>query len=116
MNPKYNGIYRYFFGCLSILIPALFIVLSFYDSKQEFIIQSSFINFSFKFDALSLFFVIFISSISIFISIFSIKYGEKYDKKPSLFIYSFFFIMSMIILAISNDMLTFLIFWENNSL
>ena len=112
MNPKYNGIYRYFFGCLSILISALFIALSFYDSKQEFIIKSSFINFSFRFDALSLFFVIFISSLSIFISIFSIKYGDKYDKKPSLFFYSFFFIMSMIILVISNDMLTFLIFWE----
>ncbi len=112
MNPKYNGIYRYFFGCLSILISVLFIALSFYDSKQEFIIKSSFINFSFRFDALSLFFVIFISSLSIFISIFSIKYGDKYDKKPSLFFYSFFFIMSMIILVISNDMLTFLIFWE----
>ncbi|MDA8273426.1 MAG: proton-conducting transporter membrane subunit [Deltaproteobacteria bacterium] len=112
MNPKYNGIYRYFFGCLSILISALFIGLSFYDSKQEFIIKSSFINFSFRFDALSLFFVIFISSLSIFISIFSIKYGDIYDKKPSLFFYSFFFIMSMIILVISNDMLTFLIFWE----
>ena len=109
---KFKGIYRYFFNCLSILSAAFFTVLSIYGFKNELIIQSSFINFSFKFDALSLFFVIFISSISIFISIFSIKYGEKYDKKPSLFVYSFFFIMSMIILAISNDMLTFLIFWE----
>ena len=111
-NLKFKGINRYFFNFLSILSPAFFTILSIYCFKTEFIIRSSFINFSFKFDALSLFFVIFISSLSIFISIFSIKYGEKYDKKPSLFIYSFFFIMSMIILVISNDMLTFLIFWE----
>ncbi len=112
MNTKYKGIYRYFFGCLSILIPAFFIALSFYDFKQEFIIKSSFIDFSFKFDPLSVFFVIFISALSVFISIFSIKYGDKYDKKPSLFFYSFFFVVSMIILVISNDILTFLIFWE----
>ena len=112
MNAKYNGIYRYFFGCLSILIPIFFTALSFYDFKQEFIIKSAFLSFSFKFDPLSVFFVIFISAISIFISLFSIKYGEKYDKKPSLFFYSFFFIISMIILVISNDVFTFLIFWE----
>ncbi|MHB8232205.1 MAG: proton-conducting transporter transmembrane domain-containing protein [bacterium] len=109
---KHKGIYRYFFNCLSVLSAGFFTVLSIYCFKNEYTIQSSFINFSFKFDPLSLFFVIFISSISIFISIFSIKYGDKYDKKPSLFLYSFFFIMSMIILVISNDILTFLIFWE----
>ena len=111
-NLKHKGIFRYFFNCLTILSAAFFTVLSIYCFKSEFIVQSSFIDFSFKFNALSLFFVIFISSVSVFISIFSIKYGEKYDKKPSLFIYSFLFILSMIILVISNDMLTFLIFWE----
>ena len=111
-NLKHKGIFRYFFNFLTILSAAFFTVLSIYYFKSEFILQSSFINFSFKFDALSLFFVIFISSISLFISIFSIKYGDKYDDKPSLFIYSFLFIISMLILVISNDMLTFLIFWE----
>ncbi|MGC8554999.1 MAG: proton-conducting transporter membrane subunit, partial [Candidatus Acidulodesulfobacterium sp.] len=111
-NLKHKGIFRYFFNCLTILSAVFFTVLSIYCFKSEFILQSSFINFSFKFDALSLFFVIFISSLSLFISIFSIKYGDKYDDKPSLFIYSFLFIISMLILVISNDMLTFLIFWE----
>ncbi len=111
-NLKHKGIFRYIFNCLTILSAAFFTVLSIYYFKSEFIVQSSFINFSFKFDALSLFFVIFISSISLFISIFSIKYGDKYDDKPSLFVYSFLFIVSMLILVISNDMLTFLIFWE----
>ena len=106
MNAKYNDIYRYFFGCLSILIPAFFTALSFYDFKQEFIIKSAFLSFSFKFDPLSVFFVIFISSISIFISIFSIKYGEKYDKKPSLFFYSFFFIISIKPLGINRTVST----------
>lgn len=112
INVKYKGIYRYFFNSLSILIAGFFTALSICYFKSEFIIKSSFINFSFKFNSLSLFFVIFIASISIFISIFSIKYGDKYDEKPSLFIYSFLFIMSMIILVISNDIFTFLIFWE----
>jgi len=112
INVKHKGIYRYFFNSLSILLAGFFTALSIYCFKSEFLIKSSFITFSFKFNTLSLFFVIFISSISIFVSIFSIKYGNKYDEKPSLFIYSFLFIMSMIILVISNDIFTFLIFWE----
>ncbi len=111
-NKVYKDVYRYFFGYLSILLSIFFIFLSFYDFNEKFIIKSSFIDFSLKFDTLSTFFVIFISALSIFISIFSIKYGDKYDKKPSLFFHSFFFIISMLILVISNDIFTFLIFWE----
>ncbi len=111
-HDKPNIIYRHFFSYLSILSAAFFTFLSLYNYNNEFILQSSLVDFSFKFSPFSILFVIFISLISIFISIFSVKYGEKYDKRPSLFIYAFFFILSMVILVISNDMLTFLIFWE----
>lgn len=113
MNAKRNGLLlRYIFGVLSVLTALSFAALSFYYYNEEFIIKSSLITFSFQFNPLSIFFIFFISIISIFVSIFSLKYGNRYDKNPSVFAYAFFFALSMLALISSDDMLTFLIFWE----
>ncbi|MCD6514431.1 MAG: hydrogenase 4 subunit B [Candidatus Odinarchaeota archaeon] len=71
--------------------------------------------FSFYLDALSLFLVIVISLVAFYTSVFSMGYTEMYIGEHSISYLNFFyvtFILSMILVVLTNDALSFYICWE----
>jgi hydrogenase-4 component B len=74
-----------------------------------------FINLSFRFDHLSLFFAFLIVLISAIVSIYSIQYSKKYKQDYSLIklsILGHLFSLSMLGLVLSDHVFSFLFFWE----
>ncbi|TBR12334.1 MAG: hydrogenase 4 subunit B [Candidatus Nitrosotenuis sp.] len=62
------------------------------------------------------FFIFLIGVISLAVSVYSIGYAKKYGKISSFGFLFNFFIVSMILVTVSNNVFSFLIFWELMSL
>lgn len=88
-------------------------------SHFSFLTFFSFPMFSFSIDALSAFFILIVSVVGIAVSLFSFSYAEHYEKKYSTgllgFLYNLF-ICSMLLVLVSDSVITFLIMWELMSL
>ncbi len=84
--------------------------------RNEFL---SFIDLSLRLDALSAFFVMLISVVSILATIYSVKYADEYQSKyslSSLALFTTVFSLSMIGVVCSDHVFSFLVFWELMSL
>ena len=88
------------------------------DSPTGFSFKEIFplIGFDVLIDNTCAFFIFLIGVISLAVSVYSIGYAKKYDKVSSFGFLFNFFIVSMILVTISNNVFSFLIFWELMSL
>ncbi len=106
-------------GFLSILMICKLFILK--DIPLEFKFNSTipFLSISFNIDNLAAFFILIIAIVSFVVSLFSYTYMSHYfsERNVSLFgsLYNLF-IISMILLVSSSNLLLFLIFWELMSL
>lgn len=78
-----------------------------------------FISFNFRIDNLAAFFLLIISVVTIIVSIYSFTYMKRFYSKKNIGIFGAFynlFILSMVILVTSNNIILFLVFWELMSL
>lgn len=107
---------------LSYLVQALvnlsFLILSFFLINQnfygifEFKTGIDLLTLSFKIDTLSLFFIGLIFLLSTATSIYSTTYIDEFKNKKILTAIYNGFIISMVFVVLSNNVLTFLTFWE----
>ena len=74
------------------------------------------IGFDVLIDNTSAFFIMLIGVVSLAVSIYSIGYAKKYSKISSFGFLFNFFILSMVLIVVSNNVFSFLIFWELMSL
>ncbi|AEY66196.1 hydrogenase 4 subunit B [Clostridium sp. BNL1100] len=78
-----------------------------------------FLTIKFNIDNLSAFFIMIISIIALIVSLFSYTYMSHYFSKKNIFIFGCLynlFIVSMVLLVSSSNLLLFLVFWELMSL
>ncbi len=78
-----------------------------------------FMSFNFNIDNLSAFFIMIISLVAIIVSIFSYTYMSHYFSKKNISVFGCLynlFIVSMVLLVSSSNLLLFLVFWELMSL
>ncbi len=78
-----------------------------------------FINFNFKIDNLAAFFLLLIGIVTSIVSIYSFSYMKRFFTIKNVGVFGVFynlFILSMVMLAASNNILLFLVFWELMSL
>lgn len=106
-------------GFLSILM--IYKLLAFKDIPLEFKFSNNipFLSLSFTIDNLAAFFILIITIVTFIVSLFSYTYMSHYFFKRNLSIFGFLynmFIISMILLVSSSNLLLFLIFWELMSL
>ncbi|PIN74691.1 hydrogenase membrane subunit, partial [Candidatus Woesearchaeota archaeon CG10_big_fil_rev_8_21_14_0_10_37_12] len=72
-------------------------------------------TFKFSIDSLASFFIMLISLIALSVGIYSISYCEHFEnkfKKNLLVSLTSFFILSMVFVVASHDLISFLFFWE----
>lgn len=74
------------------------------------------IGFDVLIDNTAAFFILIIGLVSFAVSVYSIGYVKKYSKISSFGFLFNFFILSMILVTVSNNVFSFLIFWEVMSL
>lgn len=105
-------------AALSCFLLLIFSSIAVYKNAEiSFLVYEVLPSFQFYFfiDRLSAFFILIISIVSLSISIYSIEYIEHYSdntKKNILVPLMIFFIISMILVVTSKNMLSFLFFWE----
>lgn len=78
-----------------------------------------FMNFNFKIDNLAAFFLLLIGIVTSIVSIYSFTYMKRFFNIKNVGVFGAFynlFILSMVMLATSNNILLFLVFWELMSL
>ncbi|WP_027630818.1 proton-conducting transporter membrane subunit [Ruminiclostridium cellobioparum] len=78
-----------------------------------------FINLNFKIDNLAAFFLLLIGIVTSIVSIYSFSYMKRFFTIKNVGVFGVFynlFILSMVMLAASNNILLFLVFWELMSL
>ncbi len=99
------------------LVASSFIALSLLLLPSEFTVQLGFFEAYFKLDALSIFFSSLLAFVSFYVSIYTIGYVSELKGKAHLaLILTGVFILSMFFTIISNDIISFLFFWEIMSL
>lgn len=106
-------------GFLSItMIYKLFLLT---DIPLTFIFNTNipFLSLNFNIDNLAAFFILIISLVSFVVSLFSYTYMSHYFYRRNVSVFGCFynlFILSMILLVASNNLILFLVFWELMSL
>jgi len=97
---------------LTLLIISINLILSNTDFIISFKSIIPFLTFSYKVDNLSLFFVGLVSLLSFASSIYSVSYIKEFENQKVLtFLYNLF-ILSMVMVILSANVPTFLIWWE----
>lgn len=97
---------------LALLIISINLILSNTDFIISFKSIIPFLTFSYKVDNLSLFFVGLVSLLSFASSIYSVSYIKEFENQKVLtFLYNLF-ILSMVMVILSANVPTFLIWWE----
>ncbi|OPX43717.1 hydrogenase-4 component B [Ruminiclostridium hungatei] len=115
-----SNIFSFLAGSLlgiSVIIKLLF--LKSYNITFDFQNNIPFLNFNFKIDNLSAFFLLITGVVSLIVSIYSFTYMKRFFFKKNVGIFGALynlFILSMVLLASSNNMLLFLVLWELMSL
>ena len=106
-------------GFLSILMAYKLIILKDLPLELKFNNNIPFLTLYFKIDNLTAFFILVIAIISFVVSLFSYTYMSHYFFKRNISIFGLLynlFIISMILLVSSSNLLLFLVFWEIMSL
>lgn len=109
--------YTYIFSFLGALSFAVFGVYLSFAGPVELFSQpaASVVEFSFRADGLSGFFILVISILTGAVSVYSIGYAKDVDNKALMaFLYNLF-ILSMCCVVLSGNVITFLISWESMS-
>ncbi|HEY5584500.1 MAG TPA: proton-conducting transporter membrane subunit [Ruminiclostridium sp.] len=104
-------------GLLSIIM--LYKLLFLKDISLNFNTNIPFLSLDFNIDNLSAFFILIISIVTMVVSLYSYTYMSHYFYIRNVSVFGFFynlFILSMILLTASSNLLLFLIFWELMSL
>jgi len=99
-------------ACLGVLTFSIHIILT---GAASFHMIISSIPTSFLIDNLAAFFIILISLVGISVAIYSFSYSEHFKeniKKNLLIALTSFFILSMLFVVISHNLIAFLFFWE----
>ncbi|ALI37835.1 Hydrogenase-4 component B [Candidatus Nitrosocosmicus oleophilus] len=101
----------------SIFLIALSLSVIFGGSSLHFEIPSNnvFSVHEFLIDGIAAFFLLLIGLVSFSVSIYSLSYIKEYIENKHVTIFGFFFntfILSMILLVSSNDVFSFIVFWE----
>jgi len=115
-----SNIFSFLAGSLlgiSVIIKLLF--LKSYNITFDFQNNIPFLNFNFKIDNLSAFFLLITGVVSLVVSLYSFTYMKRFFFKKNVGIFGALynlFILSMVLLASSNNMLLFLVLWELMSL
>lgn len=91
------------------------------DISMEFNLKTNipFLSIKFNIDNLSAFFILIISVVAILVSLFSYTYMTHYFSKKNVSVFGCLynlFIVSMVLLVSSSNLLLFLVFWELMSL
>ncbi len=106
------NVYKYIPFTVSSLI-----VLSLFLLPREFVLQLGFFGAHFKLDALSTFFSSLLVFVSLYVSVYTLGYAKELKGKPPVLLsLTGLFILSMFFTLISNDLVSFLFFWEIMSL
>lgn len=120
---KYGGGKLYFIptilGSFFMLILSLNILINGDQITFEIPPTNPFSVNSFLVDNISAFFLLLISVVSLSVSVYSLGYIKEYIENKHVSVFGFFFnafILSMILLVSSNDVFTFIVFWELMSL
>ena len=99
-------------ACVGLLFFSFSVLM--YETINFQILLSGF-TFKFSIDSLASFFIILISLIALSVGIYSISYCEHFEseiKKNLLVSLTSFFILSMVFVVASQDLISFLFFWE----
>ncbi len=120
-NSKFTRMLTFVPTMIASFFTVLFSVITITGKPFHFIIPNvlPFINFEIFADGIAAFFLLVISIVSFAVSLYSIGYMKEYEttKRTSVFGFLFnIFILSMILVVISNNSFFFLIFWELMSL
>lgn len=110
-KPKISYLIQALISFLFLILSLLLINQNFYGIF-EFKTGIDFLTFNFKIDTLSLFFIGLIFLLSTATSIYSITYTDEFKNRKLLTAIYNGFIISMISVVLSNNVLTFLTFWE----
>ncbi len=113
-KPRFAFIMQAFSSLALLIFSAVLLIEHKYNSVLIFHSALPYLDFSVKFDALSLFFVMIISTVALSVSTYSLNYvfDEDYHHKR-LFAFLFNgFIASMLFVVTSTNAVSFLIFWE----
>lgn len=89
------------------------------STKLDFNTNIPFLSIEFNIDSLSAFFIMIISIVAVIVSLFSYTYMSHYFSKKNISVFGCLynlFIVSMVLLVASSNMLLFLVFWELMSL
>lgn len=120
---KYGGGKPFFIptiiGSIFVIILSLNILINGNPIKFEIAPTNSFSVNSFLIDKIAAYFILLIGIVSLSVSIYSLGYIKEYIENKHVSVFGFFFnafILSMILLVSSNDVFTFIVFWEFMSL
>jgi len=116
---KHANLVIFSFSAVASLCAVFFAVNQFLNGDQiRFSFKEIFplMGFDVLIDSTCAFFIFLIGVISLAVSVYSIGYAEKYEKISSFGFLFNFFIVSMILVTVSNNVFSFLIFWELMSL
>ncbi len=110
-KPKISYLIQALVSFLFFILSLILINQNFYE-VLEFKTSIDFLTFSYRIDPLSLFFMSLIFLLSLATSIYSITYTDEFKNRKLLTALYNGFIVSMIFVVLSNNVLTFLTFWE----
>ncbi len=106
-------------GLLSLIMIYKLIFLNSINLTLKFCTNIPFISLNFNIDNLAAFFILIITIVTFVVSMFSYTYMSHYFFSRNISIFGFLynlFILSMILLVVSSNLVLFLVFWELMSL
>lgn len=102
-------------GSIFLIVLSLNIIINGSSVQIELKADSVFSVNEFLIDGVAAFFLLLIGIVSLSVSIYSLGYIKEYIENKHVTVFGFFFntfILSMILLVSSNDVFTFIVFWE----
>jgi hydrogenase-4 component B len=106
-------------GSIFLIVLSLYVIIDGSSLHFEIAPYHVFSVNEFFVDGIAAFFLLLIGLVSLSVSIYSLSYIKGYIENKHLTIFGFFFntfILSMILLVSSNDVFSFIVFWELMSL
>ncbi len=123
-KPKISNFVSNIFSITAGILLSLSMIFKLYsadDQNISFNLNNNipFMSFKFKIDNLSAFFLLLIGIVTLVVSIYSLTYMKRFFNTKNVGVFGALynlFILSMVILSTSNNILLFLVFWELMSL
>ncbi|WP_340690946.1 proton-conducting transporter membrane subunit [Hydrogenobacter thermophilus] len=98
------------------LFTSLLMLLFILTLPNYFTVPLGFLSFSFRLESIPLYFSCILLFVSFYISLYTLSYGKAFQDKPHFFLFLSVFMLSMFFTIFSNDVISFLFFWELMSL